>query len=106
MILSWVACRWLTTRLDVDPTVTARLIMGGLAFATLMAAELGISTFAFGRSLADHVERYRELPTLLGLAGQIMFAIFPTIQDWKLLCEGATGDVPATAGFGRSWLGG
>ena len=80
LALSWLACRWLITRLDVSPRVTARLIMGGLAFAILMAAEFGISKFAFGRALADHLEHYRELPALLGLAGQIAFAVFPIIQ--------------------------
>jgi hypothetical protein len=78
--LSWLACRWLITHLDVSPKVTARLIMGGLAFAILMAAEFAISTFAFGRSFSDHLDHYRELPALLGLAGQIAFALFPMIQ--------------------------
>lgn len=80
LALSWLACRWLITRLDVSPRVTARLIMGGLAFAILMAAEFAVSKFAVGRSLWDHLDHYRELPALLGLAGQVAFALFPIIQ--------------------------
>jgi len=78
--LSWMACRWLIARLDVPTAVSARLVMGGSAFATLMVAELGVSVLAFGRTLPAHLEHYRQLPTLLGLAGQMAFAVFPVIQ--------------------------
>ena len=80
LALSWWACRWLITHFDVSPRVAARLIMGGLAFAILMAAEFAISKIAFGRSLWDHLDHYREIPALLGLAGQIAYALFPIIQ--------------------------
>ena len=48
LALSWLACRWLITRLDVSPRVAARLTMGGLAFAILMAAEFAISKLLSG----------------------------------------------------------
>jgi hypothetical protein len=80
LALSWVACRWHIVRLP-NPTRIAHMVMGGLAFTILMAAEFGISTFAFGRSISDHhLDHYRELSALLGLAGQIASAAFPVLQ--------------------------
>ena len=80
LALSWVACRWVTARLDVPGTWIVRIMMGSFAFAVLMLAELGVSTLAFGRSIPEHLEQYRELPALLGLGAQIAFAIIPLAQ--------------------------
>lgn len=80
LALSWLACRWVAGHLDIPPTLTARLTMGAVAFVVLMAAELGVSTLAFGRSFSAHLNHYRELPAILGLVGQIAFAVFPIIQ--------------------------
>ena len=80
LVLSWIACRRLMLRLHVSATTTGRLMMGGLAFTLLMAAEFAIATCAFGRSLADHLEHYREIHSLLGLAAQTAFGLFPIIQ--------------------------
>jgi hypothetical protein len=80
LVVSWVACRWLITRFDVQNLVSARLVMGGIALAVLLFAEIGVSVFGFGRSLSAHLEQYRQLPVLIGLAGQVAFASFPIIQ--------------------------
>jgi hypothetical protein len=80
LTLSWLACRWLIARFDVPVSFSARLVMGGLAFMTLMIAELGVSIFGFGRTLSVHLEQYRQLPALLGLAAQLAFAAFPIVQ--------------------------
>ena len=80
LAVSWRSCRWVIARLEVPKASSARLVMGGLAFAMLMIAEMGISIFGFGRTLSDHLEYYRQMPVLLGLAGQIAFAAFPIVQ--------------------------
>ncbi len=80
LTLSWVACRWLIARVDVAPELAPRLVMGGIAFGMLMAAELGLSAFVFGRTFADHLAHYRTFSGLLGLAGQIAFAAFPPLH--------------------------
>jgi hypothetical protein len=80
LALSWTACRWLTVRIDVAALLGPRLVMGGVALAMLMLAELSVSTLVFGRPLSAHLGQYRELSTMLGLAGQIVFAAFPAIQ--------------------------
>jgi hypothetical protein len=80
LAVSWVASRWLITRFDVQKLVSARLVMGGIAFAVLLVAEIGVSVFGFGRSLSAHLDQYRQLPALIGLVGQVAFASFPIVQ--------------------------
>jgi hypothetical protein len=71
---------WLIARFDVVCRLMPRLVMGGLAFGLLMVGEVGVSTFLLGRSLAEHLASYRNVSTILGLFGQLAFALFPAIQ--------------------------
>jgi hypothetical protein len=82
LALSWVACAWLVRRHDVAAAAGPRLAMGAVAFALLMAAEAGLSTLVFGRSLAQHLAAYRTANGQLGLAAQLAFAAFPAAQAW------------------------
>jgi hypothetical protein len=84
LALSWIACSWLVARIDVRGKAADRMVMGGVALAILMVAEFGLSALAFGRSIVDHLSHYRELPALLGLAGQLAFAALPLIQSAKV----------------------
>jgi hypothetical protein len=79
---SWFVCRWCVDRLDVRRTVPARSLMGLVAFLVLMSAEVGLGA-VFGRSLADQLAIYRSLAGAIGLAAQVIFAIFPVIQVWR-----------------------
>jgi hypothetical protein len=54
--------------------------MGAIAFVVLLVAEIAVSVLGFGRSLSAQLEQYRQLPALIGLAGQVVFAAFPIIQ--------------------------
>src|SRR5207248_1150523 len=56
MTASWFVCRWCVDRLNVPRTVPARLIMGAVAFAVLMAAETSLALFVFGRSATEHIQ--------------------------------------------------
>ena len=58
----------------------ARLAMGASAFLLLMCGEILVSVLLSNRSLADHFALYRTLPVLLGLAGQIAYALFPLLR--------------------------
>ena len=89
LAVSWLICRRTTAYFAVPAGVSARLVMGVVAFAGLMAAETTLSLFAFGRSLSEYLLRYREWASLLGLAGQIAFAAIPTIQ--ACACHSAGG---------------
>lgn len=76
---SWVICRRLVAWLAVPATTSARLVMGGLALALLLLAELGLSMTLLGRTLAQHVASYLDAPQALGLAAQLVFALMPVL---------------------------
>jgi len=78
--LSWMVSLWLVGRFRVSHNLAQRLTMGGLAFLLLMLSEFGVSTIAFGQSATAFFVRYQEPSAMLGLAGQISFALCPTIQ--------------------------
>jgi hypothetical protein len=78
--VSWVACGWCVRRYCVPATPASRLTMGGIAFMLTMAAEFGLSSFGFNRTIADHLEAYKHAPGILGLLAQIGFALFPLLQ--------------------------
>jgi hypothetical protein len=81
LTVSWFACKWLVDRFSVPAVFGPRLAMGGgVAFALLMAAEIGLSVFGFGRTLAQYLESQMTTAAMLGLAGQGAFALFPVVQ--------------------------
>ena len=79
---SWFVCRWCVDRLDVRRTVPARSLMGLVAFLVLMSAEVGLGA-VLGRSLVDQLAAYKSPSGAIGLAAQVIFAMFPVIQGWR-----------------------
>lgn len=79
LAISWAAARWTIRRLAVPDATAARAAMGALAFALLMAAELGLSVLLFGRNPAEHWETYRDAHALVGLAGQVVYGAVPLL---------------------------
>jgi hypothetical protein len=75
--ISAIAARWLVRRLAVPPAIGPRAAMGALAFALLMAAELGLSVLLFGRTPAEHWATYERLGSQLGLIGQVVYGLLP-----------------------------
>ena len=82
LVASWFVCRWWVDRLDVTRTVLARSLTGLVAFLVLMSAEVGLGA-VFGRSMADQLAAYGLLSGAIGLAAQVIFAMFPVIQVWQ-----------------------
>jgi hypothetical protein len=80
LLLSWWVSGSLIRRLAVPPTVLPRLLMGGLAFALLMLAELLLAVFAFGQTSADFLAGLATMAGLVGLSGQIVFGLMPLIR--------------------------
>lgn len=77
---SWFLCRTVIRRFAVAPTVVARAVMGGLAFALLLLAEILVGALLFGRTPGEHFALYREASYALGLAAQMAFALMPLMQ--------------------------
>lgn len=73
--IAWLVCTRILRVWPLSPS--AALGMGAIAFLLLMGAEAGLSTLLAGRSLAEHLALYAQLPRLVGLAGQLAFALFP-----------------------------
>jgi hypothetical protein len=80
LLISWFACQWIVSRWQLSPGIGIRLVMGSSAFAILMVAEVSVSTFGLGRTFQQNIGSYGQLHNQLGLAGQIMFALFPVVQ--------------------------
>ena len=80
LAISWFSSRWLIERFRLPTELSPRLVMGGLAFAFLMVAEVGLSIFGFGRTVAEHLASYCQVASIMGLLGQAAFASFPAIQ--------------------------
>ena len=79
---SWFVCRWCVDRLSVRRTVPARSLMGFVAFVVLMSAKAGLGA-VFGRPLVDQLATYGTLSGAIGLAAQVIFALFPVMQGWR-----------------------
>ena len=77
---SWIAARWCANRFAVPATVVPRLTMGGVAFELLIAGEIAVSTFVFGRAWESTVALYQTPPAIIGLAAQVVFALLPLTQ--------------------------
>ena len=81
LAVSWFVCRCCVDRLDVAATVPARSLTGLVAFLVLMSAEFGLGA-VLGRSLVDQVAAYGSPAGAIGLAAQLILAMFPVIQVW------------------------
>ena len=79
-------CLWLgrklTARYHIGPG-RDRLVMGGIALALLMLAELGL-LLATGRSSRDWIAGWGTPAGAFGLAGQILFALLPWLDGFRL----------------------
>jgi hypothetical protein len=76
---AWIICERVSARFLVPDRWRPRLVMGGVAFVLLMLAELGLSVL-LGNSIGEYLDAYSSSPGALGLAGQMIFAIFPLVQ--------------------------
>jgi hypothetical protein len=73
---SWLAAGWLVRRFAIT-TASAALTMGTLAFTPLMVAECALAVTMMGQTPAQWLADLRQPHALLGLAGQVMFALIP-----------------------------
>lgn len=74
---SWFAARWLLG--GSHASLSERAMMGALAFALLMGAELALGVLAFGESPRERLTGLTHMPGPIGLAGQIAFGLMPVL---------------------------
>jgi hypothetical protein len=73
---SWFAAGWLVRRFALEAGGEA-LAVGALAFAILMAAECALAGVLSDQSPAQWLAGLAAPNALLGLAGQVVFALMP-----------------------------
>lgn len=73
---SWFAADWVLLKFAIGRPFAA-LLMGAMAFALLLAAEYALAAVLIGQSPPDWLAGLRESHALLGLAGQVVFALMP-----------------------------
>jgi len=76
LLASWFAARWLVRRHGLV-TMRSRCVMGITAFTLLMLAEVTLASAFFGQSPAGWLNSIFAMPGLIGLGGQILFALMP-----------------------------
>ena len=76
LIASWFAARWLIRRHRLT-LVRARGAMGLVAFTFLMLAEVALASVLLGQAPADWLKSIFAMPGIIGLSGQILFALMP-----------------------------
>lgn len=79
LAICWMVSRNLIDRFCMRRTLKHAFVMGGVAFLLLLGAEAVFSEL-IGRTLVEHLLLYTAAPGVLGLVGQIAFALFPAIQ--------------------------
>ena len=73
---SWFAAGWILRWFAIAGRREA-MALGVLAFVLLMAAECALATGLMGQTPAQWLTELREPHALLGLAGQVAFALMP-----------------------------
>lgn len=76
---SWVAAGWLVRRFGISAPTEA-LAMGGFAFALLLAAEYALAAGIMGQTLTAWLSGLQEPHAMIGLAGQVAFALLPSLR--------------------------
>lgn len=77
---SWYVSSIWMKRLAVGIEIRTRILVGAVAFVTLMILEVGLSISLFHRSIGEYIAELRSLAGAIGLAGQICFATFPLLN--------------------------
>lgn len=80
LAISWWACGQVVTRFHVPPRLAPRAVMGVLAFGFLMLAEVVLSVGLFGRSMSEYAGDLTTPHGLVGLGGQVAFALMPLVR--------------------------
>ncbi|SMX47161.1 hypothetical protein [Maliponia aquimaris] len=79
LIISWLVARFLVDRRQVPARSGARVAMGALGFAVLMAGEFLLAAALFGLPPATYLAAMLRPDALPGLAGQLVFAAIPLL---------------------------
>lgn len=78
LVASWIAAKWVLGTFQVPATLSARTVMGLVAFALLMVIE-ALFGAAFGRSMENQLNELLTPAGMAGLTGQVLFGLMPLL---------------------------
>lgn len=87
LVFSWVIAGRIDQRMQIPARWRERALIGIVAFSVLMLAEIGLAVAAFAMSLPEYLQNFQSLEGVIGLAGQLVFAVIPLL---RLLTGNAT----------------
>ena len=87
--ISWKASAWVVRKQRISSEHIDRIVMGSVAFGLLMMAEFLLAVQAFDKTLPEFAyELISSKPEMVGLAGQIVYALFPLVEGvWMKSCH-------------------
>ena len=87
--ISWKASAWVVRKQRISSGHIDRIVMGSVAFGLLMMAEFLLAVQAFDKTLPEFAyELISSKPEMVGLAGQIVYALFPLVEGvWMKSCH-------------------
>jgi hypothetical protein len=77
---SWYVSKIWMRRLAVGAEIRPRILVGAVAFVTLMILEVALSISVFHRSMGEYLADLRSSAGAIGFAAQICFATFPLLN--------------------------
>jgi len=80
LAIAWWVCGQIIRQFRLPGDLTSRLVMGASAFALLILAEFALAALMSGISLSGFVAAWLTPAGAVGLAGQVLFAIFPVVR--------------------------
>ena len=88
LAICWFAAKWIIEKLAVPAVTADRLVMGVLAFVCLILAETILATAGVGQMLVGDLTILATPQGVIGLAGQMFFALFPYLLLRKSAVDG------------------
>jgi hypothetical protein len=76
----WALAGGIARRCRLGAAPGPRLLMGSLALLLLLAAEVALGALVLGKPLARILADWQATPGLIGLAGQVLFALLPVLH--------------------------
>ena len=80
LAVSWKMSRWSAKNHGLLTDTSGALLMGAIAFAVLMFAELSTSVLCFDKTVWEYIASFWSVPGAIGFAAQLCFAGFPFLQ--------------------------
>lgn len=77
---SWCLSSIWMKRLDIGAEIRTRILVGAVAFVTLMTLEVMLWTGLFHRSIGAYLAGLKSLAGAIGFVAQLCFATFPFLD--------------------------